>query len=211
MVETLVTPPTTGAQHQTHYSTSCRSVHKGARSTTSNYDRKTISLKISTCIYIIGHIVASSSISLNKMFLIRANDTYILPFYTQCFCIVYHHFVHFYVCYWFSSDDQGKRSKEQSFRVTRSNQELKRSNFGQSKIACRGMGLLCRSMRSIPAKIWRPTYCNMPRQCKKENLKACRSMIKTCRGRTTINWLCTFGKQVNCCTTPIVILLLLLL
>ena len=39
--------------------------------------------------------------------LIRVYNIYVLPLYTWCFCIVYHHFVHFYVCYLFSGDIQG--------------------------------------------------------------------------------------------------------
>ena len=87
--------------------------------------------------------------------LIRVYNIYVLPLYTQCFCIVYHHFVHFYVCYLFSGDIQGKRSRNKQLGV-------KRSNFGQSKRACRGMVLSCRSMKSIIQKL--ESY--MPRHAK---------------------------------------------
>ena len=77
--------------------------------------------------------------------LIRVYNIYVLPLYTQCFCIVYHHFVHFYVCYLFLGDIQGRRSRNKQLGV-------KRSNFGQSKRACRDMVLSCRSMKSIIQK-----------------------------------------------------------
>ena len=77
--------------------------------------------------------------------LIKVYNIYVLPLYTQCFCIIYHHFVHFYVCYLFSGDVQGRRSRNKQLGV-------KRSNFGQSKRACHGMVLSCRSMGQLSQK-----------------------------------------------------------
>ena len=45
--------------------------------------------------------------------MIRVNYTYILFSYTQCFYLVYHHFVRFYVCFYLVGDVRAKESKNE--------------------------------------------------------------------------------------------------
>ena len=91
--------------------------------------------------------------------LIRAIFAYILYLYTQYFVLFIINFGHFYVCYWFSGDVQGRRSRNKQLGV-------KRSKFGQSKKTCRNMVSSCRGMRSISAKNPRAICCGMLSLCR---------------------------------------------
>ena len=66
---------------------------------------------------------------------------YFIPLYLV-FCLVYHQFWAFYVCFYLLGDVRAKESKNEQLGV-------KRSNFGQNKRACRSMILSCRSMRHL--------------------------------------------------------------
>ena len=54
------------------------------------------------------------------------------PFILSFFCIVYHHFVHFYACFYLLDDVRVKGSKNEQIRV-------KKADFGLSRRACRSM------------------------------------------------------------------------
>ena len=89
---------------------------------------------------------------------------------------------------------------------------VKRSNFGQSKIACRDMDSSCRSMRCIPTKNQRSTCRSMSwpgrsmsRRCKEGKFKSGRSMTNPCRDMTT--FMSFYFWQLGLKRTPIVILI----
>ena len=89
---------------------------------------------------------------------------------------------------------------------------VKRSNFGQSKIACRDMDSSCRSMRCIPTKNQRSTCRSMSwpgrsmsRRWKEGKFKSGRSMTNPCRDMTT--FMSFYFWQLGLKRTPIVILI----
>ena len=101
------------------------------------------------------------------------------------FCIIYHLFWAFLLVFYLIGDVQVEGSKNKQKGV-------ERGNSGQSKRACRGMVLSCRSMRCTPVKNQRsacrsmPKLCrSMPRRFKNKILKICRSMPKPCRDMAT--------------------------
>ena len=120
--------------------------------------------------------------------MIKVNYIRDLLLYTQCFILFITYFGHFYLC--FILQVMFKQKDRRTSKVKQ--KEVERGNSGQSKRACRGMVLSCRSMRCTPVKNQRsacrsmPKLCrSMPRRFKNRILKTCRSMPKPCRGMAT--------------------------
>ena len=95
---------------------------------------------------------------------------YFTPLYLV-FCLVYHKFWVFYVCFYLLGDVRAKESKNEQLGV-------KRSNFGQNKRACRGIVNSCRDMSTfgrLNTKNPRPTCRSMPNSCRGMAVLMCKT------------------------------------
>ena len=99
------------------------------------------------------------------------------------FCIVYHLFWHFYVCFYLVGDVQVEGSKnEQS--VAKKRQKRK---FWAKQESMPQHDLVMPQHEVTQSKNLTPTCHSMPKRCKDRILKPYRSMPKPCRGMATFS------------------------